>query len=174
MNPFEFIFDDWKKIPQNLRYFFLAGVFLIFNSWLLDHWGLKNPYLFWGIDIRQLGYNIGLSIIIVGFFALLLKQLFYFKNIIWYRWKYPIKNLEYNFFLVWFNGKLYLFDSKTNKRHHIYPFETAQDLLFVGKGKFISKNLEDAELIQVSDALSIDVRKYKEGQPINTRGDSEK
>lgn len=174
MSPFDFLLDDWKKIPQNLRYFFLAGILLIFNSWLLDHWGGENLYLFWGFDVRQLGYNLGLSTIILGLFALLLKQLLYFKNMLWYRWKYPIKDLGSKFFLVWFNGRLYLFDSKTKKRHHVYPWETAQDLLFVGAGKFVSKSIEDSEFIEITETHAINVKKFKEGQAINTRGNSEK
>ncbi len=63
---FDFLYNDWKKIPQNLRYFIWLGVFLIFNSWLLDHWGLPNPYSFWVWDIRQFGYSLGISLIVLA------------------------------------------------------------------------------------------------------------
>lgn len=80
--------DDWKKIPANYRFFILAGGFLIFNSWLLDHWGSANVYLFWGNDIRALGYSVGITFILLCFFLILLKQLLFFKTILFYRVKH--------------------------------------------------------------------------------------
>lgn len=170
MDLFNILVDDWKKIPQNLRYFFIAGAFLIFNSWLLDHWGSGRLYLFWGFDIRNIGYNLGLSLILLCFLFLLTKQVLYFKNIIIYRRRYPIKELNIKFHLVWFNGRLILFDKSTKKHHHIYPIETAQDLLFAGTGTYIPKNFGDDKLVQVTENLTIDISKYSDGGAINTRG----
>lgn len=135
MNALEFIFDDWKKIPQNYRYLIITGVSLIFNSWLLDHWGSPQPYKYFGIDIRPHSYNLGLTLVFLALFLLVAKQFLYFGKIVWYRHKYPLNKLDIDFYLVWFNGKLILFDEKNKPKQyfHVYPWETAQDLLYVGK-----------------------------------------
>lgn len=170
MDLINFLVDDWKKIPQNLRYFFLAGAFLIFNSWLLDHWGSENSYLFWGLDIRYSGYSLGLTLILLCFLFLLAKQILYFKSLLIYRKRYPIKDLNNKFFLVWFNGKLILFDKDKKKYHHIYPLETAQDLLFAGTGTYITSGFGEDKIVQVSENTSIELNKYTDGGAINTRG----
>lgn len=170
MDLFNLLIDDWKKIPQNLRYFFLAGGFLIFNSWLLDHWGSEKPYLFWMFDIRYLGYSLGLTLILLCFLFLLAKQILYFKSVLIYRNRYPIKELNNKFFLVWFNGKLYVFDKAKKKYHHVYPLETAQDLLFAGTGTHVEGKLGESNSIQISESISLDTRRYADGGAINTRG----
>lgn len=131
-----FLTDDWKKIPQNYKYLILTGVFLIFNSWLLDHWGISTPYTYFGLDIRAGGYDVGLSLILFALFLIVTKQFSNFGRALWYRHKYPIEKLDIDYYLVWFNGKLMLFDtkSKTKKYYHVYPWGTAQDLLYVGRG----------------------------------------
>jgi len=171
---FGFLIDDWKKIPQNYRYLILGGVFLIFNSWLLDHWGKTEPYTFFGIDIRGSGYSIGLLLILIGFGFLILKQFSSLGKVMWYRQKYPVEKLDIDFFLVWFNGKLMLFDnkSKPKKYFHIHPLETAQNLLFVDRGfKVLTSFMPNAiktfpanyggEMLRLSD--------YKNGGSICTQ-----
>ena len=164
--------DDWKKIPANYRFFILAGGFLIFNSWLLDHWGLTNVYLFWGKDIRALGYSLGLSFILLCFFLILFKQLLFFKTILLYRAKYPLQKLNKDFFLISFRGYVVLFDKKTKKYHHIVPFETAQDLLFVDQWSYIGKDFPPGpdDLLQVGTSnLYHKFELFHEGGVINTR-----
>lgn len=140
MDTLNLLVDDWKKVPQNYRYLILSGVVLIFNTWLLDHWGTNSPYLYLGHDIRALGYNIGLSLILIAFLFIITKQFYSYVKAIWLRRKYPINKLDIDFFLVWFNGRLMLFDDKSSpkKYYHICPWETAQDLLFVGRGFKVS------------------------------------
>jgi len=71
---------------------------------------------------------------------------------------------------VWFNGKLILFDKEKKKFHHIYPIETAQDLLFAGTGTYLERNFGDDQQVKVSESTSIDIGKYSDGGAINTRG----
>lgn len=171
MNPIEFLVDDWKKIPQNLRYFFLAGAFLIFNSWLVDHWGTADIYLLWGLDIRYVGYSLGLSIILLGFLLLTTKQFIFLGRVVILRKKYPINELGSKFHLVWFQGKLILFDMKKKKFHHVYPLETAEDLFFAGTGIHKNINFEQADLhrIELSSTHNIDVSTFTDGGSINTQ-----
>lgn len=169
---FDIFTDDWKKIPANYRFFILAGAFLIFNSWLLDHWGSTSVYLFWGYDIRALGYSLGLSFILLCFFLILLKQLLLFKTILLYRVKYSSQKLNKDFFLISFRGYVVLFDEKTKKYHHIVPYDTAQDLLFVDQWTYLGKSFppDPNELLQVgASKLHHKFELFTDGGPINTR-----
>ena len=171
----KFLSEDWKKIPQNLRYLILAGGFLMFNSWLLDHWGENEPYLlWWKLDIRVFGYSLGFTLIMLCFSLLVLKQFFYFGRVIWYRKKYSIEKLDKDFHLIWFKGKLILFDVGKEMYYHVFPWGTAQDLLFVGRGEKIPKSF-DAVLTQKEDisvgntGKTIKIKSYKNGGGINTQ-----
>lgn len=169
---FNLIKDDWKKIPANYRFLILAGSFLIFNSWLLDHWGSENVYLFWGFDIRALGYSVGFTLILFSFLFLVFKQFLYFKAGLMYRKKYPIRKLNKDFFLISFRGYAVLFDKKTKKYHHIVPYETAQDLLFVDQWTYIGKSFppEPTYLLRVGTSnLSHEFKLFTDGGAINTR-----
>lgn len=165
----EFLTDDWKKIPQNLRYLTLAGSFLIFNTWLLDHWGREKPYTFWGWDMRSFGYSLGLSFILLGFLLLISKQFFYFGRVAFYRRKYPLDKLNREFYLAWFRGKLMLFDKKQKTYHHVLPWDTAQDLFFVGKGFQIEESFDPRAEYALDKDTFLNAKTYKSGQSINTQ-----
>lgn len=176
VNKLGFLADDWKKIPQNLRYVFLAGVLFIFNSWLLDHW-LPNgqlPYKYLGCwDIRPISFNLGLSLILISTIIIVLKQFYLFGAVQIYRRKYPLNNLNKTYYLCWFKGKLMLFDKKNKKKklyYHVYPWETAQDLLFVGRGwKFQADFKEGAEYCYDEDGSLFSTKGYKNGGSITTQ-----
>lgn len=172
MENFNFFTDDWKKIPQNYRFIIIAGVILIFNTWLLDHWGNGKVYLFWGQDVRAIGYNVGFSLILLSFILLIVKQFLNTPKLIMYRKKYPLEKLNVDFFLTSFKGKVILFDLKERKYYHIFPWTTAQDLLFVGLWNYLEENFPpDLEyLLQIGHTNQY--KKFKEfddGGIINTR-----
>ena len=174
MEGFNFFTDDWKKIPQNYRFIIIAGLLLIFNSWLLDHWDIRTTpvYMFWGRDIRSIGYSIGLTLIIFCFLLLILKQFLNTPKLIMYRKKYPIEKLNIDFFLTSFRGKVILFDIKEKKFYHIFPWTTAEDLLLVGLWNYLEKDFppEQEDLLQVGHTNRY--RKFKDfddGGIINTR-----
>lgn len=170
MEKFNFLTDDWQKIPQNFRFLIIAGGFLIFNTWLLDHWGTENPYLFWEKDIRAFGYNLGFSLILISLFLLILKQFLYIPKLIMYRKKYPIEKLNIDFFLISFRGKVMLFDEK--RYYHIFPWTTAEDLLFVGLWNYLEKDFppEQEDLLQVGHTNRYrKFKDYSDGGIINTR-----
>ncbi len=169
MSNFDFLTDDWKKIPQNLRFLVISGGFLIFNSWLLDHWGRKRPYLLWNWDVRSFGYSLGLTLILIALGLLVAKQFIYFGRIIYFRKMYPINKLNLTYYLVWFNGTLYLFDKKPKKYYHVLPWETAQDLLFVGKGIKLPGGFSNEVIPIPNSSKSLDPKKYSNGGNINTQ-----
>ncbi|MFC2160132.1 hypothetical protein ACFLRX_00605 [Acidobacteriota bacterium] len=169
MIDFKFITDDWKKIPQNIRYYFIAGAALVFISWLIDHWGTMHIYKFWGLDIRKIGFSLGLTLIFLGLISLVVKQIIIFKNIVKYRRKYPINKIDTKFYLAWFRGKLILFDEDKKEYHHIYPFETAQDLLFAGTGIYVDSDFENSTNVPIPNSESINPKDYVDGGAINTR-----
>ena len=172
MEKFNFLTDDWNKIPQNYRFIIIAGGILIFNTWLLDHWGNEKPYLFWGQDIRSIGYSIGFNLILLCFILLILKQFFNISKLKMYREKYPLEKINIDFFLTSFKGKVMLFDLKGMKYHHVFPWTTAEDLLFVGLWNYLEKDFppEQEDLLQVGHTNRY--RKFKDfidGGVINTR-----
>lgn len=164
--------DDWRKIPANFRLLFLIGGFLIFNSWLLDHWDSDEAHLFWGHDIRNVGYSIGLTLILLCFVVVFIKQVVFFKNLLIYRRRYSLSKLNKDFFLTSFRGYVVLFDKKNREYHHVVPFETAQDLMFVGNWNHLEEKFPPKPkfLLQVgSSTLHHEFRFFKDGGPINTR-----
>ncbi len=172
MDLLNFLTDDWKKIPANYRWLIIAGAFLIFNTWLLDHWGSSQIYLFWGFDIRSLGYSVGLTLILLAFMILIVKQFWYFKTVLDYRKKYPLNRLNEDFFLISFKGYVVLFDLKTHKHHHILPWETAQDLQFVDEWSYLDISFPpsiDFRLPIGNTGKTIPYSKFQTGTAINTR-----
>lgn len=170
---FNFITDDWQKIPQNLRWLFIAGILLIFNTWLLDHWygSNKAPFLVgWFSYFDVIEYAVGYILILMCFGMLVSKQLIYFAILRKYRSRYDLQKIEKDFYLAWFNGKLMLFDVKDKKYYHIYPWETAQDLLFVGQGDQLPFEFAPDVSFPVGiTGVVVDVLNYKNGGSINTR-----
>jgi hypothetical protein len=172
-NYLDFISEDWKKIPQNIRYIFLFGFFLIFNSWLLDHWGHEIPYKLIGkFDLREFGYNLGFILIIFGFLIISIKQFIIYKNIIIYRKKYPIEKLDTDYYLFWYDHKLWLIDTKSKTYYHVHPWETAQNLLFTSYGYKINEDFRKVDELKYNDGsipIIINMKKYKYGGQINTQ-----
>jgi hypothetical protein len=165
--------DDWKKIPQNLRFIFLAGVIFIFNSWLLDHWLINGqlPYKYWGVvDIRSFGYSLGLTLILICTVAIVFKQFYLFWILQIFRNKYSFSNLDKTYHLGWFRGKLMLFDKKKKLYYHVYPWGTAQDLLFVGRGwEFHDNFKEGSEYVYDEEGSIFKTKGYKNGGSITTQ-----
>jgi len=167
----DFLTEEWKKIPQASKIFALFGVTLILLTWLIDHWGgnKEGIYTFWGHDIRQTSFNIGVSIILLVFLFIIAKQILLIKRTTQYRIKYPLKNLDTTFYLIWFNGKLILFDRSSKLYYHIATWATAQDLFFIGQGKWIKEDFEEKKIITLPSGKTLEVSNYEDGGPINTR-----
>jgi hypothetical protein len=72
--------------------------------------------------------------------------------------------------LGWFNGKLMLFDKKSKKYFHVYPWETAQDLLFVSKGDHYPFDFAPDIPIPIGETSEIlEISEYSNGGSINTQ-----
>jgi hypothetical protein len=167
---FAFITDDWKKIPQTTKYVFAFGAFLIFIVWLVDHWGGNIIYTLFGWDFRHFFFEFGVVVIILAFVPLIYTQWVYWKRALRYRMKYPLSELNKTFYLVWFKGKLHLFDIPENKYYHVTPWETAQDLFFINVGIRFDYDLKDApSTIKLDEKNSIQMSSYANGGVINTR-----
>jgi hypothetical protein len=168
--------EDWRKIPQNIRYFFLSGLTLIGLTWVSDHWsGVR--YNFFGWDFRGVFFSLGILLIIVGFGIVVAKQIFLYWRLNKLRRRYAISKLNKMFYLVWFNGRLILFDKtdeKNKKSYHIHPAETAEDLGFVGYGINTPLDFEQHRLAKglvigkPGDTIYIKVDDYNYMGQINT------
>lgn len=162
--------DDWKLIPQNYRYLFIFGVILVFHSWLLDHWGSQTP-LFLKWNLTNISYILGISIIFISIVFITSKQIYFYGNTSYLRNRYPINKLDISFYLVWFNGKLILFDKKRKRYFHVYPWKTAQKLNFTSRGfsvltDFMPTGLEEFPANFQGD--SIKMKDYEDGGSITT------
>ncbi|MCL4418744.1 hypothetical protein M1146_01425 [Patescibacteria group bacterium] len=172
---FDLIRNEWEKIPQSIRYIIEIGIALIFNVWMLDHW-LPNqalPYKYLGqFDLRSMLYNIGQSFVFLAITLILFKQLFNFPKLIFnYKNKYPIKDLGKKFELIWFSGKLMLFDYNEKKYYHVHPWETAEDLQFVSHGIHIDDVFPNSRntKIKLSNDRNLDTTEFTNGGSINTQ-----
>ena len=170
-----FIKSDFEKLPQNIRYLFIFGSFLVFNAWILDHW-LPNrvlPYLFFNhFDIRAISYNSGMVLLLIGLVAVTLKQLISIPSLIrGYNRRYQIKDMGSKFDLVWFNGKLILFDHAEKKYHHVYPWETAEDLDFISYGTHVQDKFPNPATpkVKLDSGSIVDTTQYQNGGSVNTR-----
>jgi len=167
----EFITDEFKKIPQGLKYFFFSGAILIFIPWLIDHWG-SEPYKFFIWDVRQLFFSTGLLLILLCLLILIIRNIYSLGRVAILRKRYPLEKLNKSFHLVWFKGgHLYLFDKETKLIHHISPYETAQDLLLVHFGDHHDERFGqvDKSKTLIFPNYQIDLNEYFTSGPINTR-----
>lgn len=167
--------EDWKKLPQDIRFLIETGVLLVFNTWLLDHW-LPNrmiPFLYLGKwDMREVSYNLGMSLIFLALTVIIIKQILNLPKMIKnYKTQYPVKEIGKKFDLVWFNGKLILFDHKAKQFFHIYPWETAEDLNFTSYGTHIQDKFPNPQnsIVKLDNGKTLDVTQYKNGGSITTR-----
>ena len=166
--------NEWEKIPQSLRTFIEIGVVLVFNSWLLDHWNLSGtlPCKYLGkFDLREISYNLGMTAIYVSLGIIVLRLIISFPQVVSnYKNKYPTKNIGKTFELVWFNGKLMLFEHKKKLYYHVYPWETAQDLDFISYGTHVEDHFPNPNNVKVKldSGKMLDTSEYKNGGSINT------
>jgi hypothetical protein len=170
-----FLEKEFDKLPQNIRYLFALGILLVFNAWLLDHW-LQNrelPYLFLGrFDIRGISYNVGTTLFLTGIVAILLKQVIAIPSYIYdIKRKYSIDKLGKQFDLVWFQGKLYLFEYKSKKYFHVRPWETAEDLNFVSYGTHVEDKFPNPNTpkVTLNSGKILNTEEYQNGGFIDTR-----
>lgn len=122
--------------------------------------------------INNLGVSIGALLAGVGSLKYIeehLNKLKIIKKKENYRKRYPLKRLNIDYYLVWFKGRLILFDKKTRLHHHIRPWESAQDLSFTDKGVHVEFdfNPKDRPVISIN-SKKIDTKKYNSGKEINT------
>ena len=166
-----FLKEDWQKIPQNLRYFVISGTILLVIDWTSYHWSKGVNYTYLGKNYHQFFFNLGVSLILLGFLLIIAKQIFVVVNLQRFRYRYSLKNLNITYGLIWFNGKLYLFDKKKKTASHITPAETASDLSFWGVGVPYPGSFEEAQVhgLEVGDPVNIKVKDYNLAGPINTR-----
>ncbi len=161
---------------MGFKYVFITGLSLIGNSWLMDHWRPDNnlPFLFWGRwDIRMFSYSIGLTLIFITAILFAAKHFYSLLagGVRRYRKKYPIEDIGITYNLVWFNGKLILFDKRQSKYYHVYPWQTAEDLDFVSYGTSVKDNFPNPtnKAIDLDDGSKLDIAKYSNGGSINTQ-----
>ncbi len=172
---FDFFKEDFNKLPQNIRYLFYIGILLVFNAWLLDHWKSDQelPYLFLGfLDVRSISYNIGTAFLLFALLITAWKQLSNIPAMIEnYKLGYQVKDIGKKFDLVWFNGKLILFNHKRKKYYHVRPWETAEDLDFVSYGIHVQDNFPNPRnpKIKLDSNRVLDTTQYQNGGTINTR-----
>lgn len=165
-----FVSEDWRRIPQNLRYFILSGVLFLGVSWTADQIRLNNNF-------RDLFFFTGVILISIGVILLLFKQMWLPIKLNFYRHRYPLRDLYRTFCLVRFNDRIILFDSRHKDRkrsYHIHPLETARDLHFNTHALSINDDFDRARLGnatigQRGDMVYVKVNNYEYRGVIDTR-----
>jgi hypothetical protein len=125
-----FFEDDWRRVPLNYRYVFFAGVFLIALAWLADHWSDQQRYRVPVFETNEAAFHAGVLLVCIFFLILMVKQFFLWIKILRLRRRYPLKGLGEDFYLVSFQGAIYLLDNKTKFRLHLKTPQTVTDLGF--------------------------------------------
>jgi hypothetical protein len=100
---------------------------------------------------------------------LISKQIKLFTNILLLRRKYPLDKFNKKYYLIWFSGRLHLFDKDTMLRHHVHPYETAQDLSFTGTGISVNTDINDTKEVHITDKHKVTISSFKQSHVINTR-----
>jgi hypothetical protein len=166
----DFFTEDWKKIPIPTKYFFTFGSFLILLTWLVDHWKEESQYRLFGWSFNNTFFSLGVATIVLAFMYLIFSQFVFWKRGYIYRRRYPLKDLNVTYNLLWLHGRQYLFDEKEKKYFHIHPYETSEDLLFSKLGFWVEGKINDERPpVQLAPGKTIDIKDYSDGGVINTR-----
>ena len=170
----DLIKNEWEKIPQTIRLLIEIGIALVFNAWILDHWNSSGslPYKYlWKLDLREISYNFGMSLIFFSIIVIFIKQIYSIPKLITnYKTKYAIKKLGKTYDLVWFSGKLILFDHDNNHYYHVRPWETALDLQFDSYGTHVEDHFPNPKetKIKLESGKILNTLQYKNGGTIDT------
>ncbi|MBZ0274872.1 MAG: hypothetical protein K8I60_01935 [Anaerolineae bacterium] len=125
--------DDWQNLPTNIRYIFYAGVFLVFFSWLGDHWSDQQQYHLPLFSSNESAFHAGFWFIVAFFAILMVKQFDTWRKIKLLQRKYPVRQLDNTFHLINLKGWIYLFDEKRKERIHVKNPYTVADLWPMGE-----------------------------------------
>lgn len=135
----------------------------------------------WYEIIESLGIGIGTLLVGVGAISTLIpwatkksEEYKIKRRIKSYKNKYSIEDIGKSFDLVWFNGKLILFDHENKKYHHIYPWETAEDLNFVSFGIHVKDSFPNPKenTVALGGNKKLNINDYTNGGSINTQNNS--
>ena len=135
----------------------------------------------WYEIIESLGIGIGTFLVGIGALSTLIpwatkkrEEYKIKRKLKFYKDKYPVENIGKSFELIWFNGKLILFDYEEKKYHHIYPWDTAEDLNFVSFGIHIKDDLPNPKenTVKLGDGRELKIDEYTNGGGINTQTSS--
>lgn len=141
-------------------------------AWLGDHWGTQQyrvPYF----SSNEAAFQLGFIVIAIFFAVLLIKQVWVYRKILWLRRKYPLKQLNREFYLVNFQGYLYLFDENAKQRLHVKNQSTALDLGFINEWEYfeISRDASNDEEITLRNRKVLKLSNYPENSlGIHTQG----
>jgi hypothetical protein len=170
MNPFVILKDDWEKIPQNYRYIIIAGILLIINAWFLDHWGTMQYKLAFKCDFGFISYFIGLILVTFAFGLIIWKQITIPNKVDQLKIKWPISGIDKDFYIVSYLGKWILYDKKTKLYHHLYPWETVQDLGFVSCEHYEEINFDPSKKHEFTiGGYVLNTKDYSNGGSVTTR-----
>lgn len=172
MELFGLIKEDWKSIPQNYRYFFIAGASLLLIDWVTDHWG--KTYFLYGHDFHKLFFNAGVTLILLFFILILSKQFLIAAFTAHYRKIYPLDKVNQTYSLVVFNGYMILFDKRNQKKktaYHVATSKTAQDLGFWGSEHVEKMSYASAvkSSLRIKTPVGVKVNEYRYSGQIRTR-----
>jgi hypothetical protein len=163
---FEFLKDEWNYLVPAARYSLIYGFLLMLLVWIdksLDINFYNSTFTFNNYNPKLFFLLFNLFLLLI-FIILVLERLYINLRIIYYRFKYPLRMLNKNYFLANIGGHVYLFDEIRKELRWVKNWQTALDLDFVDEwtniknisilaprvlvqGRFITKNGMNIRLI---------------------------
>lgn len=171
---------EWADLVPAARYSIIFSIIFILIIWLekvLDLSFFKSIYNFSFTPSLENVYFAMANLIIFAIFILVLLDRGYVNlKILYYKWRYPLKRLNKDFYIVSFQGRVCLLDIKKKEIKWIKSFKTALDLDFIGEWTSIDKDITlPSSLVNTTfltkDGENINLRDFKYVDGIHTQAD---
>lgn len=170
---------DWESLVPAVRYSFIFSLILLLFIWLDKTLLLnfikslyENPHNWQRGNIYFLIAN---AIILILFVLLILERFWVNLKIVYYKLKYPLRNLNKDFYIISFQGRVCLLDIKSKQLRWLKNWQTALDLDFIGEWTDVDDNITHPfKLIDMTfntkDGAKIELKNFKYVNGIHTQG----
>lgn len=169
---------EWDELVPAAKYSIIYSIIVLLFIWIdktmdLNFFKsmLENPFKY----TLQNSYFLLVNILIFTIFLILILERAYVNlKIIYYKIKYPIKNLNHKFYIISFQGRVCLLDINKKEIRWIKSWRTALDLDFIGEWTNVDVDITNPSMLvstkfDTKDGQAIDLRDYKYVPGIHTQ-----
>lgn len=174
--------EEWGKLAPAVQYVVLLCSLFIVSIWLdkqLDLIFFKEIYNFpidiFRLTLSQLIFGLSLVFLTSLFLMGLILRFLISLRVIWYKFRYPLRNLNKSFYIVYCSGRAFLIDKEKKQIRWVKSWQTALDLDFAWEWtdlKSVDLSQPNGQKIQITtkDGKSINLSNYKYADGIRTEG----